>query len=56
VYEFKETIPARKLLEAYSVSHGKVSPRLPVLELLRGYFGLQNADDPRRDAKKSGPH
>jgi class 3 adenylate cyclase/predicted ATPase len=46
VYEFKETIPAEcKLLEAYSVSHGKASPWLPVLELLRSYFGLKDADD-----------
>jgi len=45
-YEFKATLPAEcKLLEAYSVSHGKASAWLPVLELLRGYFGLQDADD-----------
>lgn len=46
VYEFKATITGEcKLLEAYSVSHGKASPWLPVLELLRGYFGLLDADD-----------
>jgi len=46
VYEFKATIPAEcRLLEAYSVSHGKASPWLPVLELLRGYFGFSDADD-----------
>jgi class 3 adenylate cyclase/tetratricopeptide (TPR) repeat protein len=46
VYEFKRTIPAEcKLLEAYSVSHGKASPWLPVVEILRDYFGLQDADD-----------
>ena len=45
-YEFKATIPADcKLLEAYSVSHGRASAWLPVLELLRGYFGIQDADD-----------
>jgi predicted ATPase/class 3 adenylate cyclase len=45
VYEFKVTIAAEcKLLEAYSVSHGKASPWLPVLELLHGYFGLQDVD------------
>jgi class 3 adenylate cyclase len=45
-YEFKETLPSEcKLLEAYSVSHGKASAWLPVLELLRGYFGIQAADD-----------
>jgi class 3 adenylate cyclase len=52
-YEFKATLPdACKLLEAYSVSHGKASAWLPVLDLLRRYFGIQNADDPAsRQAK-----
>jgi class 3 adenylate cyclase len=46
VHEFKAALPADyKLLEAYSVSHGKASAWLPVLELLRGYFGLLDADD-----------
>jgi class 3 adenylate cyclase/predicted ATPase len=46
VYEFKATIPVEcKLLEAYSVSHGKASAWLPVIDLLRGYFGLLDADD-----------
>ncbi len=45
-YEFKATLPAEcKLFEAYSVSHGKASAWLPVLEFLRGYFGIQEADD-----------
>jgi len=45
-YEFKATLPPTcKLLEVYSVSHGKASAWLPVLELLRGYFSVQNADD-----------
>ena len=45
-YEFEETIPATcKVLEAYSVSHGKASAWLPVLELLRDYFRIQDADD-----------
>jgi len=51
-YEFKATIPAGcKVLEAYSVSHGKASPWLPVLELLHGYFGITESDDAasRRD-------
>jgi predicted ATPase len=34
-----------QLLEAYSVSHGKASAWLPVLELLRGYFGIEDRDD-----------
>jgi predicted ATPase len=45
-HEFKATLPSEcKLLEAYSVSHGKGSAWLPVLELLRGYFGVVDADD-----------
>jgi predicted ATPase/class 3 adenylate cyclase len=45
-YEFKATLPAEcKVLEAYSVSHGKASAWLPVLELLRKYFGIADADD-----------
>jgi class 3 adenylate cyclase/predicted ATPase len=45
-HEFKTTIPPTcKVLEAYSVSHGKASAWLPVLELLRGYFGIEDADD-----------
>ena len=45
-HEFKVTLPVEcKLLEAYSVSHGKASAWLPVLELLRGYFGIQDVDD-----------
>ena len=45
-YEFKTTLPpACKVLAAYSVSHGKASAWLPVLELLRDYFGIQDADD-----------
>jgi predicted ATPase/class 3 adenylate cyclase len=46
-YEFKATLPADcKVLEAYSVSHGKASAWLPVLVLLHDYFGIQEADDP----------
>src|SRR5712692_10320771 len=51
VYEFKAMLPGDcKVLEAYSVSHGKASAYLPVLELLYGYFGIEDADDkvPRR--------
>src|ERR1700719_3733494 len=53
MYEFKAIIPdGCKVLEAYSVSHGKASAWLPVLELLRGYFGLQDADDPATRREK----
>ena len=45
-YEFKAALPAGcRVLEAYSVSHGKASAWLPVLELLRKYFGLADAED-----------
>src|SRR5713226_479503 len=44
-YEFKATLPAEcKVLEAYSVSHGKASAWLPVLEFLYGYFGIEETD------------
>src|SRR5713101_3865760 len=46
VYEFKAMLPGDcKVLEAYSVSHGKASACLPVLELLYRYFGIEDADD-----------
>ncbi len=46
VYEFKAMLPGDcKVLEAYSVSHGKASAYLPVLEMLYGYFGIEEADD-----------
>jgi adenylate cyclase len=35
------------MLEAYSVSHGKASAYLPVMELLRGYFHIAAEDDER---------
>jgi class 3 adenylate cyclase len=45
-YEFKATLPAYcKVLEAYSVSHGKASAWLPVLALLHDHFGIKEADD-----------
>src|SRR5262249_7557732 len=51
-YEFKATLPFEcRLLEARSVSHGKASAWLPVLELLHRYFSIESTDDPavRRD-------
>jgi class 3 adenylate cyclase len=45
-HEFKASIPATcRVLEAYSVSHGKASAWLPVMELLRAYFGIVDTDD-----------
>jgi class 3 adenylate cyclase len=52
-YEFKATLPADcKVLEAYSVSHGKASAWLPVLALLHDYFGIKEADNPATRRKK----
>jgi class 3 adenylate cyclase/tetratricopeptide (TPR) repeat protein len=46
MYEFKATIPhGCKVLEAYSVSHGKASAWLPVIELLKSYFEITDEDD-----------
>jgi predicted ATPase len=53
VYEFKGTIPEEcKVLEAFSVSHGKASAWLPVIELLKSYFELADEDDDRRRSEK----
>src|SRR3984893_5285075 len=53
MYEFKATIPdGCKVLEAYSVSHGKASAWLPVIQLLKSYFEIADeADDSRRSEK-----
>ena len=40
------------MLEAYSVSHGKASPYLPVIELLKSYFDLKAEDDERKRREK----
>src|SRR5262249_17243332 len=54
-HEFKATLPAEcKVLEAYSISHGKTSAWLPVLRLLRDYFDIENADDSTRRREKVG--
>ena len=52
-HEFKATLPAEcKVLEAYSVSYGKASAWLPVLELLRDYYDIEDADDSARRREK----
>jgi class 3 adenylate cyclase/tetratricopeptide (TPR) repeat protein len=52
-YEFKALASADCLiLEAYSVSHGKASAYLPVIEMLHGYFGIDSADDSRKRREK----
>jgi tetratricopeptide (TPR) repeat protein len=53
MYEFKATIPdGCKLLEAYSVSHGRASAWLPVVEVLKSYFDLADEDDDTRRSEK----
>jgi len=48
-HEFKATAQSGwMILEAYSVSHGKASAYLPVLELLSAYFKISRDDDDRK--------
>ena len=48
-YEFKTTSQSDwMVLEAFSVSHGKASAYLPVLELLSQYFEIGRDDDERK--------
>ena len=52
-HEFKTTLPNDcRVLEAYSVSTGKASAWLPVLELLHTYFGIESVDDPTERRRK----
>jgi class 3 adenylate cyclase len=47
-YEFKVTNPSGwMVLEAFSVSHGKASAYLPMIELLQNYFRIGTDDDLR---------
>jgi class 3 adenylate cyclase len=52
-YEFKATNASDwTLLEALSISHGKASAYLPVLDLLRNYFDISPPDDERKRREK----
>ncbi len=52
-HEFKQSSQSGWLvLEAFSVSHGKASAYLPVIDLLRGYFRIRAADDERTRREK----
>ena len=52
-HEFKARSRAGwMVLETFSVSHGKASPYLPVIELLHGYFGIDAGDDGRKRREK----
>jgi class 3 adenylate cyclase/tetratricopeptide (TPR) repeat protein len=52
-FEFKaEAGENWTVLESSSVSHGKTSAYLPVIELLRDYFGISKGDDPTSRRQK----
>jgi class 3 adenylate cyclase/tetratricopeptide (TPR) repeat protein len=52
-YEFKlRSQSGWMVLDAFSISHGKASPYLPVIELLHGYFGIDASDDGRKRREK----
>jgi len=52
-FEFKATSQSGwMVLEAFSVSHGKASSYLPLLDLLHGYFKIAGEDDQRTRREK----
>jgi predicted ATPase len=52
-YEFKATSQSGRMVqEAYSVSYGKASTYLPVIDLLRNYFDISAGDDERKRREK----
>jgi class 3 adenylate cyclase len=52
-FEFKARSAAGwMVLETFSVSHGKASAYLPVIDLLRNYFKIANEDDERSRREK----
>jgi predicted ATPase len=52
-YEFRARSAAGwMVLETFSVSHGKASAYLPVIDLLRNYFDISAADDERKRREK----
>jgi class 3 adenylate cyclase/tetratricopeptide (TPR) repeat protein len=54
-YEFQAVMPPGCLvLETLSVSHGKASAYLPLIELLKSYFAITSDDDARRRREKIG--
>ena len=53
IHEFKAIARSGCLiLEAFSVSHGKASAYLPLIDLLKNYFQFSPDDDPRRRREK----
>jgi class 3 adenylate cyclase len=52
-FEFKATSQSGwMVLETFSISHGKASAYLPVLDLLHGYFKIVSEDDQRTRREK----
>ena len=52
-FEFKATSQyGWMVLETFSISHGKASAYLPVLDLLHGYFKIASGDDERSGARR----
>jgi class 3 adenylate cyclase/tetratricopeptide (TPR) repeat protein len=52
-YEFKAVARSGwMVLEGFSVSHGKASAYLPVIDLLHSYFGIEAGDDGRKRREK----
>jgi tetratricopeptide (TPR) repeat protein len=53
LHEFKATVQNDCLLvETFSVSHGKASSYLPVIELLNNYFEIEAGDEARKRREK----
>jgi class 3 adenylate cyclase len=53
LFEFKAVSQSEwMVLETFSVSHGKASAYLPVLDLLHGYFKIAGEDDARKRREK----
>jgi predicted ATPase len=53
-FEFRAAVQSGCLvLEAYSVSHGKASAYLPVIDLLKSYFEIVPEDDERKRREKA---
>src|SRR5271154_7010090 len=53
IFEFKAVSQSGwMVLEAFSVSHGKASAYLPVIDLLHGYFKIAGNDDARARREK----
>jgi predicted ATPase len=52
-FEFKATSQSGwMVLETFSVSHGKASAYLPLIEMLRNYFDISGTDDERKRREK----